>query len=140
VAKKRITKSRVLVQLAAIWAIAALITSCGGHSKSSKPSAPHGVRLTENDLPDVLMPGVFSGNVSAVRTGNTVVVNTGWVNYVPGDQGIGSPSSDVGICRATVTDLVATPGVTVMVMGGANNDTTLAWNVNGPCHDLGNHN
>lgn len=67
----------VLGSLVLAIAAAGGLSACGGSSKSNAPPAQH-VQLTKSDIPDVMMPGVWTGIEDAYRDGNSVTIDTTW--------------------------------------------------------------
>jgi len=49
----------------------------GGSRKSAETEQAPRVKLSDADIPDVLMPGIWPSLIKAYRTGNSVDVYTG---------------------------------------------------------------
>jgi hypothetical protein len=110
------------------------ITACGSGSKGSAAPISHKVRMTTDDIPDVLTPGIWPDGIKAYRDGDYVTVYTNW-----SDSDIildGRTSTDVAttICNQVLNDLQE--GVTVNVFA-ANGWEHLAHTggFDGKCHD-----
>lgn len=98
---------RPFARLARIAALALALAGCGGsHATSHKAVKPQGTRLSANNIPDVLMPGIWpNARLRAYRDGNSVTVYTDWSD---GETTVGGRSvSDAAtvICGQVVNDL-----------------------------------
>lgn len=123
----------------AIYGVSTLFSSGQSHRNTATtgtaaPASTSAVPLTVDQIPDVLMPGLWHGHLSATRDGNSVTIKTGWKYY---------SDDEVTICVNALSDLgygFASHDLIVQVMGGVNNDVLGVWNMgSGKCHDVGNH-
>jgi hypothetical protein len=87
-----------------------VLAGCGGHAKTNSSAADSNapvVTLTEDDIPDVLMPGVWpaSANLQATRQGNAVTVTTDWSAGETTVDGRDVTDAAQSICGVIVGDL-----------------------------------
>jgi hypothetical protein len=101
--------------------IVLILAGCGGHGGGTKASATDSnapvVALTENDIPDVLMPGVWpaSANLQATRRGNVITVTSDWTAGETTVDGRDVTDAAQSICGVIVGDIGET-GLSISVL------------------------
>src|SRR5438093_12840380 len=113
---------------AVLVALATVAAGCGGKTVTPSTTASNSpaVRLTADDLPDVLTSGIWPGaGLRAYRSDDSITVHTAWGDSGVTVDGRTTLEAAVAICSQVVNDLemgpAALPAGTLQVQVLANN-------------------
>ncbi len=98
--RRAVPQRRTLGALVLLAALTLALSACGGGHKSNGHAR---VRLTAQQVPDVLTPGIWDGITGVYRQGDEVTIYTNWQNKTDAE----------GACMAAAGDLGYDVNVTV---------------------------
>lgn len=116
------------------------VTACGGGGATSSASNQPTVQLTADDVPDVLMPGIWPGaGLKVSRQGSSITVKTNWADNETTVDGRTTLDAAQTICAQIINDYEIGRGVafdtfSIQVLASNGWEHLAFRGNNGKCH------